>query len=330
VNSSDRADRTPFRVTARRVQIGLGLLWLLDGVLQFQPRMFGPDFVTGILQPASAGQPAFIAWPLDHVDHLVGASPAPFNGVFGTMQLLIGIGLLVRDTVKPALVLSVMWSLGVWAVGEGFGMVFMGQASPLTGAPGAVLLYAVIAILVWPRHANRPDGAAAGEGPMGETGARIVWAVLWSAMGVLWLLPANRNPNGVSASLTTAAAGEPGWLSHIQLALAHACAGAGSGLALTLAVVSCWIGVGPLVTGRPTLFLVAGAALSLDFWILGQSFGGILTGLGTDPNAGPLFILLAVAIFPNTTQPAGDTRQPVNLACPSAPDLGRDRQRLPA
>ena len=42
---------------ARRSQIGLGLLWLIDGILQFQPYMFGKAFVTGVLLPSAAGQP---------------------------------------------------------------------------------------------------------------------------------------------------------------------------------------------------------------------------------------------------------------------------------
>jgi len=33
-------------------------------------------------------------------------------------------------------------------------------------------------------------------------------------------------------------------------------------------------------------------------WVLAQGFGGILTGQGTDPNTGPLLILLAAAFWP--------------------------------
>jgi hypothetical protein len=304
---SNGGTRAPFRVTARSVQIALGVVWTVDGLLQVQPKMFGQGFVTGILEPAAQGQPGLIAWPLAHLDHLVAASPASFDVVFATVQILIGVGLLVGETVKPALVLSVVWSLGVWAVGEGFGMVFTGQAHPLTGAPGAVLLYAVIGFLVWPsRHDGESIGdTAAAAGPIGETGARIVWAALWIGMGVLWLLPANRRPDSVSAALTTAASGEPGWLSHLQIATAHAFAGAGTEVALVLAAGSVWIGIGPLVSRRPTLYLVIGAALSFDYWALGQSFGGVLTGLGTDPNVAPLFILLAVAMFPNSLSVTG-------------------------
>ena len=41
---------------ARIGQIVLGLLWLADGALQFQPYMFGKTFVTGVILPASHGQ----------------------------------------------------------------------------------------------------------------------------------------------------------------------------------------------------------------------------------------------------------------------------------
>ena len=34
------------------------------------------------------------------------------------------------------------------------------------------------------------------------------------------------------------------------------------------------------------------------FWISGQGLGGIFTGSGTDPNSGPLIVLLALAMAP--------------------------------
>lgn len=37
--------------------------------------------------------------------------------------------------------------------------------------------------------------------------------------------------------------------------------------------------------------------LSLAFWVVGQSLGGYFTGLATDPNSGPLFVLLGFAIL---------------------------------
>ena len=51
------------RVT-RIGQVVLGLIWLLDGLLQFQPYMFGKTFITGVILPNAAGQPGVIASPI--------------------------------------------------------------------------------------------------------------------------------------------------------------------------------------------------------------------------------------------------------------------------
>ena len=47
---------------------------------------------------------------------------------------------------------------------------------------------------------------------------------------------------------------------------------------------------------RPVLILAALTALA--FWTVGEDFGGMLTGQGTDPSTGPLLVLLAAAFWP--------------------------------
>ena len=47
-----------------------------------------------------------------------------------------------------ALAASIAWALAVWWLGEGLGGVLTGAASPVTGAPGAALLYALAAVLL--------------------------------------------------------------------------------------------------------------------------------------------------------------------------------------
>ena len=59
------------------------------------------------------------------------------------------------------------------------------------------------------------------------------------------------------------------------------------------------IGLGPLLSRHPTVFLVAGAALALDYWVFGEAFGQPFSGIMTDPNTGPLLILLALTVYPN-------------------------------
>jgi hypothetical protein len=292
-----------FGVTARAIQIGLGVIWLFDGILQLQPKMFGPAFANQVIRPNASGQPGLVSSTVAEMARVVSVHPAASNWIFALVQILIGIGLLGRATVRPALLLSFVWAVGVWCFGEGFGMLFTGTASPLSGAPGAVSLYILIGVLAWPRlmsEDRRAQGrSACAAGPLGEVGGRVIWAALWLGMAGLWLLPANHGPDGVEHSLLTAAGSSPAWLAHLQTWVAGVVHGEGVAVSVTLAVVSLLIGIGPMISRRATVFLIAGAALSIDYWVLGQSFGGITTGLATDPNAGPLFVLLALALFPN-------------------------------
>jgi hypothetical protein len=83
---------------------------------------------------------------------------ALYNALFATTQLLIGCGMLFRRSLRLALAGSIAWALAVWWFGESLGGIFTG-ALPLAGFPGAVMLYALIAVLLWPAG-RTPDGQA--------------------------------------------------------------------------------------------------------------------------------------------------------------------------
>jgi hypothetical protein len=168
-------------------------------------------------------------------------------------------------------------------------MLFTNTASPLTGAPGAVLLYAIIGLVVWP--SERPGGL------LGARGARMAWAILWFAMAWLWLLAANSGANATHDMINAAPSGAS-WLTSIQHTAANAANGGGLVIALVLALVSAAIGVAVAINWRPRAFLALAIVLNLAYWVLGQGLGGLLTGSATDPNTGPLFILLALALYP--------------------------------
>jgi hypothetical protein len=291
------------QLTARSIQIALGLVWLADGLLQLQPKMFGTSFADSVIMPSAQGQPGVLSGAITDMAHLISVQPVFVDIVFAGVQLLIGAGLLFRETVKPALILSFAWALGVWSMGEGFGGILSGTASPLTGAPGAAVLYVAIGVFVWPRK-KAADSAelAASEGLFRDRGGRAIWAVLWCGLGVLWLLPASSAGGALASALNAAASGEPGWLTRMQLTVAHALGSGGTSVAVVAAILSFVIGLGPLLVRNYTIFLVAGVALALDCWVLGQSFGQIFTGMATDPNTGPLVLLLAVTIFPGAPE----------------------------
>jgi hypothetical protein len=145
--------------TQRTLQVVLGLFWLLDAGLQFQPFMFGKGFTTTFLLNNAQGQPDVIRWIITNVGHFVGPHVAAWNTFFALIQLAIGAGLLFRRTVRPALAISFFWVAGVWFFGEGLGLILTGSATALTGAPGSVLMYGLIGLMAWPR----PAGGRAGE-----------------------------------------------------------------------------------------------------------------------------------------------------------------------
>jgi hypothetical protein len=280
--------RAYFASDARRaIQTVLGLIWLLDGVLQFQSFMYSNGFVH-MISSGAAGQPEWLSSTIKWAAHILHSNLTFLNTLSALTQVIIGVGLLCRPAVKAALALSFAWSLVVWWIGEALGNLFAVTANPLTGAPGAVLLYAVIGLLAWPT--DRRGGL------LGERGARTTWAALWLVMAWLWLLAPNSASHSTSAAITAAPSGAK-WLTSLQHSVASAAAGNGVPIALLLAVASAAIGVGVAVNRRPRAFLALAVVLNLAYWVVGQGLGGVLTGSATDPNAGPLFILFAFAMY---------------------------------
>jgi hypothetical protein len=225
--------------------------------------------------------------------------------VFGLGEIAIGAAMLSRRTVKPALVASFIWGACVYLFGEGLGMVFTGHTSPLAGAPGAVCFYILLGVMVWPREEREParvlvgaDSSAAGRGPLGGTGALLVWAAIWIFEAVLWMLPVNRTSNAVTNQMSATAHGQPGWYAHLLTAFGHAFTGAGVSVAVILSAASIVIGLGPLISRRPQAFIGLGIALALGYWVTGQGLGELLSFGGTDAANGPIIGLIGLSILP--------------------------------
>jgi hypothetical protein len=330
----------------RGLQITLGVLWLADGALQLQPFMFGRGFVNQILVPAYMGSPAGVTGPAMAVTRLILHAPAAWNAAFAITQLLLGAGLLWRPAVRAALAGSVVWALAVWWFGESLGGVLSGMASPLTGAPGAVILYALLAVLAWPmasivrasaaqentvqesavqertERADRRDaGSVAAGSPLSLTGARVAWLVLWGSFAYFILQAANRAPGAVRDTLAGLASGEPGWIAAMDRGITGAAGGHGLAISIGLAVVFVAAGLGVFwpATTRPALLLSVIVALAI--WVLGENFGEIATGQGTDPNTGLLLVALAAAFWPLTRRPAS----PVSADHDQEPVLMEDK-----
>jgi hypothetical protein len=62
--------RRPARLQ-RALRIVLGLLWILDAALQFQPFMFTKSFVDANIVANATGQPTVVSWIITHVGHFL-------------------------------------------------------------------------------------------------------------------------------------------------------------------------------------------------------------------------------------------------------------------
>ena len=304
--------RFPLVVRTQRVlQIVLGLLWLLDAALQFQPFMFGQGFV-GLLQANASGQPFVVGDLITHLANFVSPDIAVWNVFFALIQVAIGLGLLFRRTVRPALALSFVWVAGVWFFGEGMGMLLTGTASALTGAPGSVLIYGLLGLMAWPRSRSpRHDPSGTDDGPVGVASSAAaqgiggsvtplaVWAGYWSLAAVLFLLPDNRTSTSVHSAIAGMVPSQPGWYGHVLTDISNQFTSTGTLWAWILAAASLVVGVAPLLARRAGPWLLAGAVFAFVMWMSAQGlFGNVFTGSDTDPNTGPLVILLAAAMAP--------------------------------
>lgn len=292
----------------RWLQLALGALWLFDGILQLQPYMFSGDFSSSLLAGAAEGNPGWIASSVVWAAQVVGASPVLVNAAFATLQVLLGLAIAFRPTVRVGLAASVVWSVLVWWFGEGLGLLLTGDATALGGAPGAVLLYGLLAVLLWP--ADRNSGAFVAGRPFGTAAAKVIWVVLWGGLAALNLQPSQLTDDALNANLAGMGDGQPGWVAFLVNGFAGASAHRGTVLNVLGAVVLGAVAVGVLLPRRWLRAVIIAALIVAAFvWVVGEAIGTPFGGQSTDPNSGPLLALVALAYWP--------TREPTATGAPS-------------
>ncbi len=303
----------------RIAQLALGVVWLLDGVLQLQPIFFtsGPNGFSGMLAGMAPGTPGFVARSITWNASIVDQHAIATNAAFALIQILLGFGIAWRPSLKLALAASIAWSVSVWWFGEGLGGVLQGNGTPIAGGPGAVLFYALLAVVLWPaeRAGESPPFIAARA--VGPRAARGIWAVTWLGLAYLSLIGSGRSPQGIHDLIDGLRLGEPGWLGAIDRHSESLVSNHGLAVAVVLATLCISIAVGVFLPGRGQRAVVVMAIVSgAVIWVVGENFGMLFPGGSTDPNSGPLLILLALAYWPLRSRPvtasssAGDTTPP--------------------
>jgi hypothetical protein len=116
---------------------------------------------------------------------------------------------------------------------------------------------------------------------------------MWLEAAVLWFLGVNRSSGSIHDQITSMASASPSWLAGVQNSAASAAQGHGVLIATVLGLASVGIALGVWTRFRNVALVIA-VALSLAYWVFGQSLGGpFWAGSATDVNSAPLFVLLA-------------------------------------
>jgi len=296
----------------RTFQLILATVWLMDAVLQIQPFMFtrGSSGFSGMLHSTAAGNPSVVAHTITWNASIVYHQPVLTNTLFALVQFVIAFGIAFTRTLRPALGLSIVWSVGVWWFGEGAGGVFQGTATPFGGGPGAVLFYAVLAVLLWPSQGSDSPFVAART--VGVKNAKLIWLVVWGVLAILSLVGSGRQPKALHDLVAGQNVGQPGWLAHIDKVSESFFLHHGTSAALLLAIACGLTAVSVYITPQFTqIMIVTAIVVFAVIWVAVQDFGGILAGGATDPNSGPLIILLALIYWPLT---AGELPRPTGTA----------------
>ena len=116
---------------------------------------------------------------------------------------------------------------------------------------------------------------------------------------MLSVVGSGRSPQALHDLVAGLDSGQPGWLAHLDRSTESLLLHDGTTAAILLAVVCAVVAAGIYLPPQLTKFtLVLGMAVFTVIWVATQNLGGILAGGATDPNSGPLIIILALIYWP--------------------------------
>jgi cytochrome oxidase Cu insertion factor (SCO1/SenC/PrrC family) len=279
------------------LRVGFGTIWILDGILQAQPKMAG-GLPSLAIEPTAAASPRWVQHLVDWGGTSWSFHPIQAGAASVWIQVGIGAWLLVAARgpwSRLAGLASVGWGLVVWVFGESFGGIFAPGLSWLTGAPGAVLIYVVAgALIALPEDAWRSPRL--GRLLLGGIGVFFLgMAVLqaWPGRG-FWQGTLHGQPGtlvGMVQQMATTS--QPHFLSSLLSSFGSFAASNGFAVNLVIVIVLAAMGA-VFLTGNPRLVRYAvwfGVVFCLADWVLVQDLG-FLGGLGTDPNSMIPWVLL--------------------------------------
>ncbi len=262
-----------------------GVLWLIDGILQFQPSM-PLGLANNVVAPAAVGTPSWL-----HALMLHGISvwnSHPITLAVGVAWFQIGLGLVILvargRTSRIAGAVSAAWAGLIWLVGNGAGGVFISGASLLFGWPGATFFYVIAGIAL--SLEQRQFLALFSRLTLRTLSVLLVIGAFLQALPSteFW----HGGPTNALAQMTRSmsAIAQPHWLAAIVRGGGSIAATMGGGfniiviLWLMVSAVGLWM-ARSRAWRWPVWTLIAGAVV---FWVIGEDtaiFGGVATDVNS-------------------------------------------------
>lgn len=295
-------------LSQKRLRQILGILWLIDGLLQLQPQMFTINMVNGIMKPIVQSQPVSIASSLQWIIALTTQHLMAINLLIAGVQIVIGLLLFSGRWVKETVIASIIWAFIVWFGGEGMSMLLTGQGSALTGAPGAVLLYPLLGLVVYPGQSSHSTSKTIApidreRGILSRVLLRRILSGFWFFAALLQLQPYWWQPGQISQTIGNMV-GQGGLngivVDPVLQRLSDITANIETPLNIALILVFMGLGIALAVVKQERLHsvLIVSIVASLVIWCFAEAFGMILTGMATDFNSGLLLVVITLACWP--------------------------------
>ena len=132
-----------------------------------------------------------------------------------------------------------------------------------------------------------------------------VWGALWIGFAVLNILPGNSPVSTIDDQLATNGSMAPAWLASFDGWVGTGVHSVGKGAGVLVVGLELAIGLAAWQHGRlhrPAIW--TGIVLTGVYWAAGQSFGELFSGQATDPNTGPLLVLIGLAALSTRARPS--------------------------
>jgi cytochrome oxidase Cu insertion factor (SCO1/SenC/PrrC family) len=267
------------------VRWSFGALWLIDGILQFQPSM-PLGLANNVIAPAAGGAPSWLRSVMLHGVSLWNSHPVTLAVGVAWFQVGLGLVLLVANgrTSRVVGAVSALWAGLIWVVGNAAGGIFISGASVLFGWPGASLFYVVAGAAIALDDRRFLD-------LFSRVTLRALGGLLFIA-AILQSLPSAQfwhgGPTNALAAMTRymTAIAQPHWLATTVRQVGSVAATMGGGFNI---MVLLWLVVSALGLWFafqrgwhwPVWTLVVGA---LFFWVVAEDtalFGGVATDVNS-------------------------------------------------